>query len=115
MSKHDVAEFWRRQPFDLQLPNVNGKCWLGNCDGCFLKSEVNIAALARDFPERHAWWEAAEARIGALESSKGRPPDNAQFSKRYSRQEMRLFMESQVDALSTEGALCQRDEGECIA
>ncbi|MCP4206096.1 MAG: phosphoadenosine phosphosulfate reductase family protein, partial [Shimia sp.] len=47
VGKHDVAAFWRRQPFDLALPNINGKCWLGNCDGCFLKSEANLSALAR--------------------------------------------------------------------
>jgi 3'-phosphoadenosine 5'-phosphosulfate sulfotransferase (PAPS reductase)/FAD synthetase len=115
VSRHDVALFWRGQNFDLRLPNVGGNCWLGNCDGCFLKSERHQAVLARDFPERHAWWEAAEARIGALEGSKGRPADNAQFSMRFSRRELRDFMERQGDwALSTEGALCQADDGECV-
>lgn len=115
VSKHDVATFWRAQPFDLRLPNVRGNCWLGNCDGCFLKSERSQAVLARDFPERHAWWEAAEARIGALESSKGRPTDNAQFSRRFAKAELRRFMERQGDwALNTEGALCQADDGECL-
>lgn len=116
VSRHDVATFWRDQPFDLRLPNVGGNCWLGNCDGCFLKSEAHVAALARDFPERAAWWEAAEKRIGALETSKGRPKDNAQFSKRYSREEMRTFMDRQgdhYDQLVKLGALCQADDGEC--
>lgn len=111
----DVAAFWRSQPFDLRLPNVRGKCWLGNCDGCFLKSERSQAVLARDFPERHAWWEAAEARIAALETSKGRPADNAQFCRRFARRELRDFMERQGDwALGTEGALCQANDGECM-
>lgn len=114
VSRHDVAAFWSAQPFDLRLPNIGGNCWLGNCDGCFLKSEASSASLARDYPERHAWWEAAEARIGELERSKGRPKDNAQFSKRFSRREIREFMEKQGDwALTTEGALCQVDHGEC--
>ncbi len=116
VSRHDVAAFWAAQPFDLRLPNVKGNCWLGNCDGCFLKSEAHVAALAREFPERAAWWEAAEARVGAMEGSKGRPKDNAQFSKRYSRAEMREFMERQgdnFDQLVTVGALCQADGGEC--
>jgi hypothetical protein len=40
---------------------------------------------------------------------------SAQFSKRYSRAEMRRYMERQGDwALGTEGALCQKDEGECM-
>lgn len=116
VSRHQVAAFWRAQPFDLNLPNVGGNCWLGNCDGCFLKSEVHVASLAREFPERAAWWESAEARIGALETSKGRPKDNSQFSKRYSRAEMRDFMDRQGDAFDTlikVGALCQANDGEC--
>ena len=116
VSRHDVADFWNAQPFDLELPNVKGNCWLGNCDGCFLKSEAHIASLAREYPKRAAWWEAAEARIGALETQKGRPKDNALFSKRYSRAEMRDFIARQGDAfdgLDALGLLCQKSEGEC--
>ena len=116
VGRHHVSAFWADQPFDLRLPNVKGNCWLGNCDGCFLKSEASVAAFTREFPDRAQWWEAAEKRIGALETSKGRPKDNAQFSMRYSRSELRSFMERQGDwALSTEGALCQADDGECMA
>ena len=111
IGKHDVTAFWDRQPFDLQLPNVNGKCWLGNCDGCFLKSEANLAALARDYPERHAWWERMEARAHELSTGSG-----GHWSKRYSRRGLREMIESQGDwLLSTEGALCQAGDGECIA
>lgn len=114
VGRHHVTEFWASQPFDLRLPNVAGNCWLGNCDGCFLKSEANIAAFTREFPDRAEWWERAEARIGALETQKGRPKDNSLFSKRYSRREMREYMARQGDwALSTEGALCQVSDGEC--
>lgn len=116
VGRHHVTAFWREQPFDLRLPNVRGNCWLGNCDGCFLKSEAHVAAFTRDFPDRAAWWERAEERIGALESSKGRPKDNAQFSRRYSRAEMRDFMDRQgdnFDRLVKVGALCQQDDGEC--
>jgi hypothetical protein len=116
IGRHHVAEFWRGQPFDLRLPNVGGNCWLGNCDGCFLKSEAHVAAFTRDFPERAAWWERAEARIGSLETSKGRPKDNSQFSKRYSRAEMRDFMDRQGDNfahLTQMGILCQANDGEC--
>lgn len=109
VSKHDVAAFWKRQPFDLRLPNVKGNCWLGNCDGCFLKSEANLAAFVREFPDRAAWWERMEAEVAA--TARG---NAATFSKRYSRSALREFMEKQGDwALSTEGALCQTDDGEC--
>lgn len=112
VSRHDVAAFWKGQSFDLELPNVRGNCWLGNCDGCFLKSEASIAAFTREFPERAAWWEQMEARL----QGKTKTFATAQFSKRYSRAEMREFMERQGDwALSTEGALCQAEHGECVA
>lgn len=111
VTKSHVAAFWKRQPFDLRLPNIKG-----NCDGCFLKSQANRAALVRDYPERAAWWEAAEARIGALETQKGRPRDNSTFSKRESWSELRSFIERQGDMVfSTEGLLCQADDGECVA
>lgn len=151
VTKTIVGDFWRSQPFDLNLPNVKGNCWLGNCDGCFLKSEANVAAFARSFPERAAWWEQMEAfisglwpslprwqrlrRILTIEPTLGRdlrqaygrpirpsvidsivqrPRSTAQWSKRYTRAELREFMERQGDwALTTEGVLCQADDGEC--
>lgn len=92
----------QRQQFDLALPVVKGKTVGGNCDGCFLKSEAFLSALSRDRPLRHAWWEGHEDRVGF------------QFSDRYSRRDLREFMERQGDwALNTEGALCQTDDGEC--
>lgn len=116
VSRHDVAAFWKDQPFDLNLPNVGGNCWLGNCDGCFLKSEAHIASLSRDYPQRAVWWEDAEARVSEMLGQKGRPADNSRFSKRYSRAEMRDFMDRQGDALDQLiqiGAVCQKDDGEC--
>ncbi|MEM1372622.1 MAG: phosphoadenosine phosphosulfate reductase family protein [Pseudomonadota bacterium] len=109
--KHHVDLFWRQQPFDLRLANVNGKTPLGNCDGCFLKSEANLAALARDFPDRALWWERMEALASDLTSGTA-----ATFSKRYNRAEMRQQVEAQADWLfSSEGALCQAHSGECHA
>jgi hypothetical protein len=67
-----------------------------------MKSEAYLSALSRDMPLRHAWWEAHEAKT------------RRQFSSRYSRRELRSFMERQGDwALTTEGVLCQADDGEC--
>ncbi|MBD9528994.1 phosphoadenosine phosphosulfate reductase family protein [Paracoccus sp. PAR01] len=115
VSRQDVAAFWQAQPFDLRLPNVGGNCWLGNCDGCFLKSEAHVAAFTREFPVRAAWWERMEALTAQI-TRPGKPTTGATFSKRYSRAEIRDFMERQGDwALNTEGALCQADDGECTA
>lgn len=110
ITKHDIAAFWKAQDFDLRLPNVNGNCWLGNCDGCFLKSEANVAALAREYPDRHAWWEEMEDLASALTIGTA-----ASWSKRYTRREMRDFMERQSDAFDVnDGQLCQADGGECL-
>lgn len=115
VTKRHVAAFWKQQPFDLRLPNIKGNCPLGNCDGCFLKSQANKAAFVRDYPERAAWWEAMERRIGALEAQKGRPKDNAMFDRRESWVDLRSFIERQGDwVFDTEHALCQADGGECM-
>lgn len=114
VSRHDVASFWESQSFDLRLPNIKGNCWLGNCDGCFLKSEANVAAFTRDYPERANWWESMERMVGEMSVSKGRTMNDGRFSRRYTRSEMREFMARQGDwALATEGVLCQADDGEC--
>lgn len=107
-----IAAHWAVQPFDLRLPNVRGNCWLGNCDGCFLKSEASVAAFTRDFPTDAYWWEGMEILISWMTGSSSA----AFWSKRYTRADLRNFMEKQGDwALSTEGALCQVSDGECLA
>lgn len=104
VGKPDIADFWKRQSFDLDLPLVAGKTVGGNCDGCFLKSEAYLSAFGRDEPSRAAWWEKHERERGR------------KFSDRYSRRELRTFMERQGDWIfSTDDALCQRDDGECTA
>lgn len=115
VSRRDVAAFWAAQPFDLQLPNVDGRCWLGNCDGCFMKSEANVAALAREFPERHAWWEQMEALASSLSRAEGMEPGRgAWFSKRYTRSDLRRVVEKQGDWIfDAEGFFCQQSDGDC--
>lgn len=89
VSRHDVVAWWKRQPFDLLLPVVNGRSALGNCDGCFLKSEEHQAMLARDFPSRHAWWERMEAEAVKTAGT----ADGAQFRKEWSKRELREFVQ----------------------
>ena len=50
VSEKDVLSFWAKQKFDLRV--VKG---FGNCDGCFLKSEKNLATLWKLYPERAKW------------------------------------------------------------
>jgi len=109
ITKHHVMAFWGRQPFDLGLTNIKGNTALGNCDGCFLKSEATLAMLARDYPERHAWWERMETQTTEATTAAA-----ARFRKDYTRSSLRDFVERQGDWIfDTEGALCQKDGGEC--
>jgi 3'-phosphoadenosine 5'-phosphosulfate sulfotransferase (PAPS reductase)/FAD synthetase len=109
VTKHHVMDFWGRQPFDLRLTNIKGNTALGNCDGCFLKSEATLAMLARDYPERHAWWERMEAQTTEATTAAA-----ARFRKDYTRSSLREFVERQSDWIfDTDGALCQKDGGEC--
>lgn len=110
ISRHDVSSFWSCQPFDLLLPNVGGRTQLGNCDGCFLKSEAARAALARDYPERAQWWADMEAIAQSISSR----PDSAQFREDGTWKQHMEFVSRQGDWIfDTEGALCQADDGEC--
>lgn len=56
ITKHDVGEFWKSQPFDLMLPNINGVTYHGNCDLCFLKGANQTFRLIKEKPERALWW-----------------------------------------------------------
>ncbi len=110
IARRDVARFWAAQPFDLALPNINGRTPLGNCDGCFLKSEAARAALARDYPDRFAWWEEMETLASDLS---GRAA-GATWRKDGSCAALRNVVARQGDWIfDAEGALCQATEGEC--
>ncbi len=61
VTRHDIAAWWRAQPFDLALPNHDGITPLGNCDLCFLKSESTLRGIIRDRPDLAGWWIAREA------------------------------------------------------
>lgn len=55
----DVENFWRSQPWRLEIPR-----WMGNCCGCFLKSRGRIEMVGEEDPSLLEWWAKAEERIG---------------------------------------------------
>lgn len=55
VTKADVLAFWRERPFDLDVPE-----WLGNCTGCFLKDEADLATALVEHQTDAAWWIAIE-------------------------------------------------------
>lgn len=72
----DVGQFWREQPFDLRLPNNNGKTMHGNCDLCFLKPAAQVLSLISEKPERAIWWAAQEEKADAVAGSAARFRDD---------------------------------------
>lgn len=77
--KADVLDFWRAQPFDLQLLGHEG-----NCDLCFQKGLAKKLDIIRRNPERAQWWIAAEQAVGN------------QFDKRHSMTDLRQRATSQT-------------------
>jgi len=45
-TKEDILSWWKKQSFDLKLPEH-----LGNCTWCWKKSDKKLATLAKDYPE----------------------------------------------------------------
>jgi len=64
VSNQEVLAFWGTQPFDLQLPTINGKTMHGNCDLCQLKPPAQRLALIREKPSRGIWWVRKEEERG---------------------------------------------------
>lgn len=92
VTKEMVGEFWRNQPFDLELPNINGVTMHGNCDLCYLKGASQILSLITEKPERAIWWAKMEAL--ALASA----PSGAKFrTDRPSYAQMLQFSQKQKD------------------
>jgi 3'-phosphoadenosine 5'-phosphosulfate sulfotransferase (PAPS reductase)/FAD synthetase len=60
VTKGDVGAFWKRQPFDLKLPNHNGVTKHGNCVLCFLKPGAQVLSLIQEEPTRAIWWARME-------------------------------------------------------
>jgi len=105
IDKAAILRFWNAQPFDLRV-----EPGYGNCDGCFLKSEAQLAALCRDHPDRHSWWERMEAKASGLTTS----ANGARFRDQFTRAQLRDTVERQGELLfSIEDGFCQANGGEC--
>lgn len=58
ITQQDVLTFWKEKP---------GVLWPGesNCDMCFFKSKQTLKRLSEQMPDRFAWWEEQEKKVGA--------------------------------------------------
>jgi 3'-phosphoadenosine 5'-phosphosulfate sulfotransferase (PAPS reductase)/FAD synthetase len=59
ITKKDILDFWKQQPFDLTIEEP----W-GNCDLCFLKSTKRRIAVLKQKPEIATFWSAIENEMG---------------------------------------------------
>lgn len=103
VTKEEVGEFWRSQPFDLELTNINGVTIHGNCDLCFMKGASQILSLIAERPERAVWWAKMESTTMASR------PDGSRFrNDRPSYQQMLTFTEQQRSMFDgdDEGVAC---------
>jgi 3'-phosphoadenosine 5'-phosphosulfate sulfotransferase (PAPS reductase)/FAD synthetase len=100
VTKEMVGAFWKSQPFDLELPNINGVTYHGNCDLCFLKGVSQTMSLIQEKPERAVWWAKMEAL--ALASR----PDGARFRKdRAGYAQMMEFAKDQTDFFGSDDSI----------
>ena len=85
ITKEYVLAFWRDKPFDLELPE-----WMGNCTGCFLKDEKDLAsALLR--PETDPeWWFNIEENYAPMR--RGRPSFRQVYEEAPARMKIRAAL-----------------------
>lgn len=113
ITKQMVSDWWKNQPFNLNLPDNGGKTPLGNCDGCFLKSEKNLASLCRTHPDRAEWWAEQETKV----KKAGTADSAGTFNKDTSWRELIEFVRNQPDFIhdldDEESPFCTTSYGGC--
>jgi len=103
VTKSKVLQWWASQSFDLRVP-----AGFGNCDGCFMKSEAQLAALCREYPERAEWWDSMERKATALTKS----ANGARFRDQFTRSELKKVVDRQGDFF-VDDFYCNAEHGEC--
>jgi 3'-phosphoadenosine 5'-phosphosulfate sulfotransferase (PAPS reductase)/FAD synthetase len=78
--KSHVLEYWKNQPFDLNIHSHEG-----NCDLCFLKGLNKKIELLREKPDIANWWIEMENNI------------NATFNKNYSVKKCLEMSQTQIN------------------
>lgn len=98
ITAHVVGEFWRNSPFDLGLPNMNGKTMHGNCDLCMLKPAHQVFSLIAENPARAIWWAAQEQKAAAVTMGNGRyfRTDRASYAQ------MLAYSKTQIDMFDSD-------------
>jgi 3'-phosphoadenosine 5'-phosphosulfate sulfotransferase (PAPS reductase)/FAD synthetase len=61
ITKSDVLAFWAKKPYDLGIPE-----YMGNCTGCFLKDERDLATALLQEESDARWWIDIEDTYGPM-------------------------------------------------
>lgn len=85
--KDDVLSFWSRKSFDLEIPE-----YLGNCTGCFLKDERDLADALADLETDALFWIGIEETYGPMRIKR------ASYAQVFSEIPERLSIRSQLAA-----------------
>ena len=102
-----IDDFWTKKNFKLNLPIVKNKTMYGNCDGCFLKSEDQLAMLCKEFPEKFNWWLD-------LENQHKHRGDYGYFNHDRKMHLLKDNVDRQQDwVFDQQGYFCQANLGEC--
>ncbi len=67
--KQDVLDFWKKQPFDLEIDE-----YLGNCVFCIKKGANKLALAARDEPDLYSNWLEMISSAAEREDLPSKPP-----------------------------------------
>jgi hypothetical protein len=97
VSKTMLLDWWKQQPFQLQLEDHEG-----NCDLCFLKGAGKIRRIMKDRPESAGWWIGMEKKIIGVKN-----PAAALFRKDRPRYSVQLELAQRPDLF---GAIDEPDE-----
>lgn len=69
ITKEDVKDFWKNQPFQLDLPEH-----LGNCRACYKKSEKKLQKVAEEEPDAFDFFIEMENKYSHLKSKDENTP-----------------------------------------
>jgi len=102
----DVAEFWKKSNFDLDLPNYGGKTLVGNCDLCYLKGTQTKVQILKEKPELADWWIKMEEFVAQEKKSFG-SNYKATFQERISYIDLlKLSEQKKIDLLDDDTRSC---------
>lgn len=86
LTRADVMSYWEQMPYDLGLPEH-----MGNCTGCFLKDERDLASALLEDETDAEWWIEVEEKYAPMR--RGRPSYRQVLEEAPQRMKIRAALE----------------------